>query len=220
MGKWPFWGWEILREGNHMKLQRQPGILFLVLAIFLLLEACGGLKVSRVEPETMTDLSGRWNDTDSRLVAQEMLGDALGRSWLDTYIARKGKEPSVIVGTVVNRSHEHINVQTFIKDLERELTNSGRVTFVASKSEREEVRQERLEQQEFSSEETAKGLGKEIGADFMLKGTINTILDEAKGTKAIFYQVDLEMINIENNTKAWFGQKKIKKIIQRSRFGF
>ena len=176
--------------------------------------------MSRVATDTTTDLSGRWNDTDSRLVAQKMMGEALGGPWLEKFVGRKGKEPTVIVGTVVNRGHEHINIQTFIKDLERELTNSGRVIFVASKSEREEVREERQEQQEFSSEETAKGLGKEIGADYMLKGTINTILDEAKGTKAILYQVDLEMIDMENNTKVWFGQEKIKKMIERSRLGF
>ena len=196
------------------------GKLLSLLMISLVLYACGGMKVSRVAPDTTTDLSGRWNDTDSRLVAQEMVSEALNRPWVDKFVKQHSKEPTVIVGTVVNNSHEHVNVQTFIKDLERELTNSGRVIFVASKSEREEVREERQEQQEFSSEETAKGLGKEIGADYMLKGTINTILDEAKGTKAIFYQVDLEMINIENNTKVWFGQKKIKKIIERSRFGF
>ncbi|MCI0529304.1 MAG: penicillin-binding protein activator LpoB [Nitrospira sp.] len=185
----------------------------------LIVSACG-MKVSRVEPDTVTDLSGRWNDTDSRLVAQEMVSEALNRPWVDKFVNQHRKEPTVIVGTVVNNSHEHISVQTFVKDLERELTNSGRVVFVASKSEREEVREERQEQQEFSSEETAKGLGKEIGADYMLKGVINTILDEAKGTKAIFYQVDLEMIDIEKNSKVWFGQKKIKKIIERSRFGF
>ena len=188
----------------------------MILALF----ACGGVKVSRVAPETTTDLSGYWNDTDSRMVAQEMLGEALNRPWVDKFVKQHRKEPTVIVGTVVNNSHEHISVQTFIKDLERELTNSGKVVFVASKSEREEVREERKEQQEFSSEETAKGLGKEIGADYMLKGVINTILDEEKGTKAVFYQVDLEMIDMENNTKVWFGQKKIKKIIERSRFGF
>lgn len=202
-----------------MGMQRWMVGIFLLLGAALALSACG-MKVSRVAPDTTTDLSGRWNDTDSRLVAQEMVSDALGRPWLDKFMSQHRKEPTVIVGTVVNRSHEHINVQTFIKDLERELTNSGRVVFVASKSEREEVREERQEQQEFSSEETAKGLGKEIGADYMLKGTINTILDEAKGTKTIFYQVDLEMIDIEKNTKIWFGQKKIKKIIERSRFGF
>lgn len=202
-----------------MGMRQWMAVILLLLGTTLTLSACG-MKVSRVEPDTVTDLSGRWNDTDSRLVAQEMVSESLNRPWLDKFVSQHRKEPTVIVGTVENRSHEHINVQTFVKDLERELTNSGRVIFVASKSEREEVREERQEQQEFSSGETAKGLGKEIGADYMLKGTINTILDEAKGTKAVFYQVDLEMIDIEKNTKVWFGQKKIKKIIERSRFGF
>jgi uncharacterized protein (TIGR02722 family) len=179
-----------------------------------------GPQVSRVGTETVTDLSGRWNDTDSRLVAEEMIRDVLGRPWLDNYMKKRGKEPTVIVGTVTNRSHEHINVQTFVKDLERELTNSGRVQFVASKSEREEIREERSEQQKFSSEETAKGLGKEIGADYMMKGTINTIQDESGGTKAVFYQVDLELFDVEKNVKVWAGQKKIKKVIERSRLGF
>ncbi len=132
------------------------GYLFVVVSLTLLLGACSGMKVSRVAPDTTTDLSGRWNDTDSRLVAQEMVSEALSRPWIDRYVSMHGKEPTVIVGTVVNRSHEHINVQTFIKDLERELTNSGRVIFVASKTEREEVREERLDQQEFASQETAK----------------------------------------------------------------
>lgn len=177
-------------------------------------------KVKRISPEEIVDLSGRWNDTDSRLVAEEMVEDALSRPWVDNYKKIHGKIPTVIVGTVLNRSHEHINVQTFTKDLERELTNSGRARFVASKTEREEIREERLDQQTHSSEKTAKGLGKEYGADYMLKGTINSILDEKGNTKLVYYQVTLEMIDIENNVKVWFGDKKIKKIIKRSRFGF
>ena len=182
---------------------------------------CASTKVGRVGADTTIDLSGRWNDADSRMVAEEMIKDVLSRPWLERYAkAHSGKEPTVIVGTVTNRSHEHINVQTFIKDLERELTNDGRVQFVASKSEREEVREERQDQQSQSSQETAKGLGKEIGADYMLKGTINTILDEAAGTKVVFYQVDLEFFDMESNKKVWAGQKKIKKVIEKSRFGF
>jgi hypothetical protein len=200
------------------KKQAPKIILFFILSIFI--ASCAGPKVSRVGTDTVTDLSGRWNDTDSRLVAEEMVKDALSRTWIDNYLKKHGKQPVVIVGTVLNRSHEHINVQTFTKDLERELTNSGRVQFVASRGEREEIREERVDQAQHSSDATAKGPGKEHGADYMLKGTINTILDEAKGTKVIFYQIDLELIDIEKNTKVWFGQKKIKKIIERSRSGF
>lgn len=193
--------------------------LFSLILVFFLY-SCATTQVSRVETTAVTDLSGRWNDTDSRLVAEKMVKEALERPWIGNFHTRTGKQPTVIVGTVVNRSHEHISVQTFTNDLERELTNSGKVVFVASKGEREEIREERQEQSRHSSEETAKGPGKEIGADYMLKGTINSILDESEGVKAVFYQVDLEMIDIEKNTKVWFGQEKIKKVISKSKFGF
>jgi len=194
-----------------------------ILLVLLLggLTGCATTKVERVEVGKTTDLSGRWNDTDSRLVAEEMVKDVLSRPWIDRFSKEhSGKTPTVIVGTVTNKSTEHISIETFTKDLERELTNDGRVQFVASKSEREEVREERQEQQSQASQETAKGLGKEIGADYMLKGTINSILDESGGVKAVYYQVDLQLFDVEKNLLVWSGQKKIKKIIEKSRLGF
>ncbi len=174
-------------------------------------------KVTRVDSGVVTDLSGRWNDTDSRMVAEAMVKEALEYPWLNNFSQSKRRQPVVVVGTVLNNSHEHINVQTFVTDLERELTNSQKVTFVAGKNEREEVRTERKEQAMYSREDTQKAPGKEIGADYMMKGTIATILDEADGTKAMFYQVDLQMIDLESNAKVWFGQKKIKKVVEKKR---
>lgn len=192
-----------------------------VLAGIVLLGGCAReTKVTRVDTGVVTDLSGRWNDTDSRMVAETMVKEALGSPWLENYTRSKNKQPVVVVGTIVNRSHEHINIQTFVTDLSRELTNSQKVTFVAGKGEREEIREERREQAAHAREDTQKSPGKEIGADFMLKGNISTILDEADGVKAVFYQVDLEMIDLENNVKSWFGQKKIKKVIERKRMLF
>ena len=177
-------------------------------------------KVTRVDTGVVTDLSGRWNDTDSRMVAETMVRESLSSPWLDNFTRTKNREPVVIVGTVLNRSHEHIDVQTFITDLSRELTNSQKVTFVAGKGERDEVRAERREQAIHAREDTQKAPGKEIGADYRMKGTISTILDEAEGVKAVFYQVDLEMVDLENNVKSWFGQKKIKKVVERKRSVF
>jgi uncharacterized protein (TIGR02722 family) len=174
-------------------------------------------KVTRVDTGIVTDLSGRWNDTDSQMVAEAMVREALGNPWLGNFTKGKSRQPVVIVGTVLNKSHEHINVQTFISDLERELTNSQKVTFVAGKGEREEVREERREQAVHAREDTQKAPGKEIGADYMMRGSISTILDEQDGAKAVFYQIDLEMVDMENNVKAWFGQKKIKKVVEKKR---
>jgi penicillin-binding protein activator len=190
-----------------------------VLSLVVLgLGGCGAeTRVTRVDAGVVTDLSGRWNDTDSRMVAESMVKEALEYPWLNNFSQAKRRQPVVVVGTVLNNSHEHINVQTFVTDLERELTNSQKVTFVAGKHEREEVRTERKEQAMYAREDTQKAPGKEIGADYMMKGTIATILDEAGGTKAMFYQVDLQMVDLESNAKVWFGQKKIKKVIEKKR---
>ena len=202
-------------------IQRPNSSLLVMMTTVLALSGCGyETKVTRVDTGVITDLSGRWNDTDSRMVAEAMVKDALQYPWLGNFEKLTKRQPVVVVGTVVNSSHEHISVQTFITDLERELTNSQKVTFVAGKGERDEVRTERKEQAIYASEETQKAPGKETGADFMMKGTIATILDEADGTKAVFYQVDLQMIDLESNAKVWYGQKKIKKVVEKKRTVF
>jgi uncharacterized protein (TIGR02722 family) len=176
--------------------------------------------VQRVSVDEVRDLSGRWNDTDSRLVAEEMVGDVLRRPWLSDFKAKAGRNPVVIVGEVRNLSSEHIEMGTFVKDIERELINSGVVRFVASSAERSEVRSERLDQQSFSTEESAKRLAAETGADYMLKGGIKTLIDAVDGQQVKFYQTDMELIHVENNEKVWIGSKKIKKVVRQSRTKF
>jgi uncharacterized protein (TIGR02722 family) len=183
---------------------------------------CGGSSktVERIDEKSVTDISGRWNDTDSRLTAEEMVKDVLSRPWLTEYTVKNNKKPVVIVGTIRNKSSEHIPVDIFIKDIEREVINSGKVSFVASKEEREEIREERADQQEFSSEETFKRLRNETGADYMLTGVISSITDSAEGQRTIYYSVDLELIELESNVKAWLGNKKIKKLINQDGTGW
>ncbi len=197
------------------------GKFVMVVALVSLMTACSsGAKITRVDEGVVTDLSGRWNDTDSRQVAEAMIREALNNPWLGKFTTSKNRPPTVVVGTIKNKSHEHISVDTFMNDLARELTNSEKVSFVAGKGEREEIREERKEQAIHAREDTQKSPGKEVGADYMLKGSISTILDEAEGVKAVFYQVDLEMVDIESNVRSWFGQKKIKKVIERKRAMF
>jgi uncharacterized protein (TIGR02722 family) len=184
----------------------------------LLISGCAGTKVDRVTHDSVIDLSGRWNDTDSRLVAEEMLRDCLAASWYNTYTAQN-KTPTVIVGTVRNRSHEHINAETFVKDMERTLINSGKVDFVANKVERDEIRDEKADQADNASVETRQQAGEESGADVMLIGTINSIVDKEGSKSVVFYQVNLELVNIETNRKLWIGDKKIKKYVTKSSTG-
>ena len=185
----------------------------------IVFSGCGASKqVTRVDADTTIDLSGRWNDTDSRMVADEIIGDCLSHPWINDHGINTGGKPVVIVGGIRNKSMEHIPVATFITDIERAFINSGKVRTVSGASERGEIREERADQGEFAAIETIKRMGRELGADYMMTGEINTIEDREGGDQVVFYQTDLTLTNIETNEKIWIGNKKIKKFIGRDKF--
>ena len=191
--------------------------LVLLLAVTLFISSCGSSRqVSRIDARETVDLSGNWNDTDSRLVAEEMVSDVVSRNWLSEFQIAKSAKPVVIVGEIRNKSSEHINMSTFIKDIEKELINSGKIRFVATDEEREQIREERKDQGEFASDASMKKFYRELGADFLMSGVLSSINDKYEGEEVKFYQIDLQLINIETNEKVWIGDKKIKKFISSS----
>lgn len=188
-------------------------ITLLAVVMGLIITGCANRKVSRINTNEVIDLSGRWNDTDSRLVSEAMISDLLGARWLPVYESQHNHaRPVIVVGTVTNKSHEHINSETFIKDIEKAILKNGSVRLVQAGEKRQELRTERDEQnQGYTAKETAKKWGLELGADFMLQGTINSIVDTYKKEKVVYYQIDLELTNLETNEVVWMGDKKIKK---------
>ncbi len=187
---------------------------FLMLAVVLIGTSCANRTVTRVSPDQQIDLSGRWNDTDSKMVAEEMINDVLNRPWRDDFMKAGGKKPVIIVGMIQNKTTEHIESETFIKDMEREFINSGMVRVVQNSVFREKLREERADQGEFASLETQSKWGQELGADFMLFGVMTSITDSYKKEKVVNYKVNLELANLQTNEKVWIGDKEIKKFIK------
>ena len=187
--------------------------LSIVLLITLVLFSGCKKTVTRVDTNQDIDLSGRWNDGDSRRVAEALTQSALEGKWVEDFQKKYNKQPVIIVGMIQNKSHEHIEAETFIKDMEKEFVRTGLVRVVQNSVFREKLREERADQQEFASEDTQKKWGAELGADFMMFGTINSIVDKEGKKQVTFYQVDLELANLQTNEWAWIDGKKIKKYI-------
>ncbi len=199
---------------------RRIGIVLIVILSLTTLIACqSSYSVSRVSSDRDLDLSGNWNDTDIRLVSEALVNSSLKGGWINQFRMKNvGRNPVVIVGTFINRSSEHIDTAIISKRYEMELINSGKVDMVADQTFRASVRAEREEQQYFASEATAKALGREIGADFLLQGAVRTVLDQRGNTRVRTYYVSAELIDIETNRKVWVGEETIKKVIQQARY--
>lgn len=194
-----------------MKAKNIIVLSFAVLAMSL--QSCFH-SVSRIDVEKEMDISGTWNDVDSRMTSDDMIGQVLEEDWLSKHMTEKKQKPVVIVGFVKNKSHEHIDAETFMKDIEKSFIKSKKVRLVQGGEKREAIRGERGDQQTNSSVSTMKHFGLEVGADYMMQGSINSIVDAYKRKKVVYYQVDLELTNLETNEVVWIGDKKIKKYVK------
>ena len=187
--------------------------LFAITIVSSLLFSCAR-SVSRIDPGTSIDLSGRWNDTDSRTVAETMTAELLSSDKFAAFAKEHGKKPAIIVGWVLNKTSEHIDADNFIKKIELTIFNSGIAELVESDDFRNKLREERAQQQDFASSETASRWGMEVGADLMLFGEMTSETDVYNNKRVVNYIVTLFLTDIETNKRVWYGQKEIKKFIK------
>ena len=199
-----------------------PAIFILVIVSF---SACSSTpKVSRVDADTQIDLSGRWNDSDVRMVSNSLISDCLGAprvsQFIQQYMSQHGGNlPACLVGTFKNDSSEHIDTSIISKAMEIAIVNSGKMDFVAGGDTLTELRSERQDQQGNASEATAAALGNETGAALLLTGSVKSIVDRAGNTSVRSYFVSAELTNIETRTRLWMGDNnEIKKVIKQPNY--
>jgi len=200
----------------------KPSLKLIAVAICLstLIIGCGGTKTTRISADKEMALTDKWNDEDSRLVSAEMVDDMFSYPWLKKFNKKfPGKEPTITIQRIKNKSHEHIATDTFVNDIKRAVMRSGMAEFTVSGEERERIREELRQQDMNASEDTRMEMGEEMGANFALSGSINSFVDQLDGKRVTSYQVDLKLINLQTTREAWSGTKKIKKLMERSSFG-
>ena len=186
--------------------------------ISLLFFSCATTSINRVDAAQQTDISGYWNDTDVRLICNALIEDCITSPRIERFAQENKRLPVFIIGRFKNDSSEHIDTSIIVKKMQTAILNSGKAEFVADSASREEVRAEREEQNMGNaSEETAKALGNETGADFLLQGSVKSMVQKAGNTTVRTYHVSADLINIETNRIIWSGfNDDIKKVIKTS----
>ena len=192
------------------------------IVISLLFFSCATTSVSRIDAAQQTDISGYWNDTDVRLICNALIEDCITSPRIERFAQENKRLPVFIIGRFKNDSSEHIDTSIIVKKMQTAILNSGKAEFVADSTSREEVRAEREDQNMGNaSEETAKALGNETGADFLLQGSVKSMVQKAGNTTVRTYHVSADLINIETNRIIWSGfNDDIKKVIKTSNVKF
>ena len=187
--------------------------MYRLLILCVLLASCSR-SVTRVDPSTEINLSGRWNDSDSRMVADKMIAELMNSERFKEYVKNKGSKPAIIIGLIRNKTSEHIDADNYIKKLEAAIFNANIANLVESDEFRDKLRVERANQQEFADPATVKEWGKETGADLMLFGEMTSETDVYNKDRVVNYVTTLFLTDMETNQRVWYGQQEIKKHIR------
>ena len=173
-------------------------------------------RVTAVDPNTATHLTGKWNDTDSNATAKVMMRACLNSAWYAKFKAKHNRNPRIKLYTIRNRTSQHVQTKFFTKKVEEELLNSGNVGVVSASDETEAARREKDDQSKHASDATKKEHRQEKGADFLLNGWIVLSTERSGGTSSRAYMVTMELTSVEGQEKTWTKTHNVKKMIQQS----
>lgn len=207
-------------QGKEVVVKKRVHLLLLIVALAVFLTACSTVQVDRVRATKNIDLSGDWNDTDIRQVSEALTTSALKGSWFSTFSKSNKRNPVVIVGRFTNMSSERIDTSIITKKFESALIESGKIILVSDSVEREFIRDERSDQQIYADPKTTKALAMETGADFMLIGSVKTVIDSEKNRSVKTYYVSAQLVDLESTRVVWLDESTIKKVISRSAFSW
>lgn len=170
-------------------------------------------KYDDVERENL--LNDSWSETDMQNAVKDLVSSVVGHN----SIANAKTPPVVMVTQLQNKTSEHIDTQNIMDMVRVELMRSGKVEFI-DKEARQDIKDEYDYQNSgIVSEETKKGPGGQTGADFIINGRLDSIVQEVGKDKTVYYKITLNLTNLKTSKITWSDYKQIRKQFKKKSIG-
>ncbi len=160
--------------------------------------------------------------TDLKTATEKMISSIL----TNPPISERNDRPVVIAYGITNRTDEHIDTQAITEKIQTGLTRSGKLRFI-NKEARDKIQKEiGYQQGGMINPETRTKLGKQIGAEYMLTGSITSITtEEGKGIRlkekrVKYYKVALELTDLNTNIIEWSDEQEFARKVSEPLIGW
>ena len=184
----------------------------------LVLANCGPkafIKGQYDDVEKQNLMNDQWSETDMQVVVKSMV-ESLTKH---PTVAQVKTPPDVIMNQLQNKTSEHIDTQSIMDMIRVELTNSGKVSFLDKEARKEISDEYDYQNSGMVSKETKKTAGSQIGADYVINGRIDSIVQEVGKDKSVYYKITLNLTNIKTTRIVWTEQKQIRKTFKKKTIG-
>lgn len=192
--------------------------MFFCLAACFALSACGPkafVKGNYEDTQKENLLNDSWSETDMQVAVKSMVDSLVAHP----AIARAKAPPIVMVTNLQNKTSEHIDTQSIMDMVRVELTKSGKVSFIDKEARQDIADEYNYQDSGMVSKTSKKGPGGQVGADFIVNGRLDSIVQEVGKDKTVYYKLTLNMTNLKTSVITWTDQKELRKAFKKKSIG-
>jgi uncharacterized protein (TIGR02722 family) len=199
-------------------------LLSLIILSFAL-TSCSSFQAKRVDSAESDDkameITDQWVQGDTERVVKEILERISKHKGFKRYLVKSGKTPTVFIGEVKNLTSEaYFPINDINDEFLNEISASGDFILVDA-SARENILKEITYQHDgMVDPNTAKQIGKQVGADLMIFGNVYMKPASRKGKTIKQYSINVRMTNIETGLEVLRTRAKLSKYSEQSSSGW
>lgn len=148
-------------------------------------------------------LDDKFNEADMQQISHTMVNSLLACSKVTE------KQPTIILGDVINQTEEHLNLDAVMDQIQDQLVNSPKYLFV-DKAVRSQAEEEYNYQR---NKNTYKGEAP-VYAQYIIHGAISSNVQQVKDDKMVYYKMNLKITNLYNTLVVCSVEKELRKEFQ------
>ena len=184
----------------------------------LILTSCGPkafVKGDYDDPEKQNLLNDSWSETDMQKTVESLVASMVAHP----VINNAKKLPIVMVTQLQNKTSEHIDTQSVMDMVRVDLMKTGKTSFVDKEARQDIADEYNYQNSGMVGDETKKGPGGQTGADFIVNGRLDSIVQEVGKEKTVYYKITLNLTNLKTGVISWSDQKQIRKYFKKKSVG-
>lgn len=191
--------------------------LLLLIVLIAFLSACAPtIQYDIKDEETVT--GSDWSAKDLKDVSDYM-ADSLKQSAFIAGPQYASEKPRwMLARDMKNETDEHVNTRTIMEKIRTRLINGGIASFIDDQAIEDILNQMKLQQSGLFDNKTVAQVGKLVGARLILRGTISSIRKKTDRKDIIYYNITLQLVNIQTGEIVWTDEKEIQRLTSKSLF--
>ncbi|HEY8270222.1 MAG TPA: penicillin-binding protein activator LpoB [Pseudobdellovibrionaceae bacterium] len=200
------------------RLVRSMTTLAVATVSALVLSSCGPkafVKGDYEDPEKANLMNDQWSETDMQTVVRDLVGSLTFHPAI-----KDAKNPPVVMVTQLqNKTSEHIDTQSVMDMVRVDLMKTGKVGFIDKEARQDIADEYNYQNSGMVAKDSKKGPGGQTGADFIINGRLDSIVQEVGKDKTVYYKVTLNMTNLKTGMIVWSDNKQLRKAYKKKTIG-